>query len=398
MLRNIFQVNDIKPPRFDDLMGINGDKYSHELPSENINVSRFGLGSIHGMNNDISESFISRPATAILKVFDRFSSMSGLRANSPASKNPYTFIINKDKSLGNITAYNLQTRMDKIIRLNNKLAVQQLELFNELMIWASDIPDADCETFVKEFSTLVSTQHECNITLNEKIEKLKFSFKLVNKRERKLKDLNASRLKIIKGLRDNEVKYGPNASSTTFLGEKLEETMWNLDVLEQQYIRSISKDLKDSLIDYSSTLQSVAANITDSTKTYYSYLYNLEAVAELNKNSPKKFFNPIGPGMKRSDNQVSSPKYSPKKFFNGPSLYKPNQNDENIQRSPIKMYNVENVNENYCQNPCPDCYGLKKMGRNVTSCTHLDENASIVNKRPMSHIYAEEDADSTYHW
>lgn len=338
----------------------------------------------------MSDSFMVRPTTAFMKVFDKFSAISGFgntSGNNTDNINSFANSASKDKKQNNVLASQLQNKIGKISRLENRLMSLQDSLTSDLIDWGSGIPNPDSERMVKNFSLLLAAQKDSSVLIIEKLDKLKLNLAFVNEREKKQNDLIAAKTKILKQLRYSEVKYGPNASSTTLLKEKLEENVCNLGVVEIQYIRAITKNLKDALIDYLYALQSVSANISDATNDYYEVLLSLESGHDLARNSPRKIGNGMGIGVglnNRKDlNFNTSNSYGLlSKSANDADYSLPKNSDFQERNSPIRMTSqvVEDY-QNYTN--CVECQKNNKYHhRLITPCTHNGQN--IDSRTPKS--------------
>ncbi|CUM46500.1 uncharacterized protein AC631_03801 [Debaryomyces fabryi] len=358
--------------------------FSAELPS----VSKFSTPTSNFNNENMSDSFMVRPTTAFMKVFDKFSAISGFgntSGNNVDNINSFTSGANKDKKQNNILAAQLQSKIGKISRLENRLMSLQDSLTNDLIDWGSGIPNPDSERMVKNFSMLLAAQKDSSVLIIEKLDKLKLNLAFVNEREKKQNDLLAAKTKILKQLRYSEVKYGPNASSTTLLKEKLEENVCNLGVVEIQYIRAITKNLKDALIDYLYALQSVSANISDATNDYYEILLSLESGQDLARNSPRKIGNGMS-GLNRKDlNFNTSNSYGLlSKSANEVDYNLPKNSGFQERNSPIRMTSqVADDYQNYSN--CVECQKNNKYHhRLITPCTH---NGSNIDPRTSKSIH-----------
>lgn len=332
-----------------------------------------------------SDSYMVRPTTAFLKMFDKFASLSTFGGNNRTPGNMSGASNNKEKKPYNILASQLQGKIGKITRLEHKLMNLQNELADDLVDWASNIPNPDSEVMVKKFSSLVSVQRDSEAIVTDKLEKLKLNLAFVNEREKKQLDLLHSKHKILKNLRESEVKYGPNASSTTLLKEKLEENICNLGVVEIQFIRSINKNLKEALIDYLYALQAVSSNLSEVTNEYYEVLLSLESNSEGVRSSPRKVANTgIGIGLNpKKDFQYNASNYfgNLTKSASEPEYSNNSKNDTPqdyvVGNSPIRMTSrVLEDHKNY--SICAECSKNNKYpNRLITPCTHNSRNSNI---------------------
>lgn len=232
-------------------------------------------------NENLTESMMGCPPTALMKVFDKFCSIKGFKNNSTSRDdfvgNLYSGGLREKAS--QILASQLQSKIGKISKLENKLMALNSELASDLVNWASNIPNYESEKMVKSFGVLLAAQKDSDAIVHEKLNKLKLNLSYVNEREKKQNDLITSKNKLFKQLKDSEARHGPNSSTTTLLRERLEENVCNLGVVEIQYIRSIARNLKEALIDYLFALQSTSATLNEATNEYYEILLSLETEA-----------------------------------------------------------------------------------------------------------------------
>lgn len=123
------------------------------------------------------------------------------------------------------------------------------------------------------------------------------------------------------------MRYGPNASNSILLSEKLEQTECTLQVTEQQYIRTIANDLKDSLMEYGITLIATSKRSYDTANEFVQYLNSIEqdllsgnnnsGENELARISPNKYsklsrrkFPPLEPGFSLGDPLIKLRNYN----------------------------------------------------------------------------------------
>ena len=209
-----------------------------------------------------------KPASTLIRVLERFSSMSGIVTSSHFKKDP--------EAKTRVLASEIQAKMNKMVKFHRRLEAQQADTAQSLNNWAADLPHLNSRQMIQEFASILLTQRAGSITLSEKLERLKDSFSLVNDRERKLNDLAAARTKLLKNVKDSETKYGVNASCTTLLKEKLEEVQCNLEVVEIQCIRSLSHELKDTFAEYLIAIQNYHARLSDASEAYYACLISFQ--------------------------------------------------------------------------------------------------------------------------
>lgn len=388
---NLYQIKEVAATKLENAINQGRNKNYIVDPG---NLAKYSLVSPVYNNENNTEGFApARPTTALMKVIDKFSAISGF-GNSQPNSNELTTALGsgtiKDKKQNHISAYQLQHKVGKIAKIESKLMSLQADLTNDLIDWASDIPNSDSEKMVKKFSSLISIQKESNAMIIEKLDKLKLNLAFVNEREKKQNDLISMKAKILKQLRDSEVKYGPNSSATTLLRERLEENICNLGVVEIQYIRSISKNLKESLIDYLYALQAVSSNLSDATNDYFEVLLAMEANAEMGRNSPRKVGNQslLMPGFANSRKDYNSEVFGGIHKTSNDVEYEPLKNDIG---SEIQSGSVEGAGYNSATSKvytlCNDCLKNNKTNDLNNFCTHRENdlaanNATKINLRP----------------
>lgn len=331
------------------------------------------------LSSTAAKNSLSRPTTAISRVLDKFTAVSGISL-SLASSN----IDRAAKSAKQlpIMAYSLQAKISKVIKLEQKSKRIKLELVEDFRSWASTIPNPDCEAMISEFATLFLTQTDTTTSICEKLDILKLNLTDVHEREKKQRDLYNNKTKLLRLLKESEVKFGPGASGSTLIKEKLEENVCNLEVVELQYIRSINKNLKDSLIEYLICLQTVAAILQEATQEYYGTLITLEQNSNLtggtsNISQQRKFSSPAIGIKSRKDyiypasGGISSIRPSELNDLRRPTSSIQQQNHQDEQGSPGRRDSSVNLS---ISNSCAQCQKLDKYTRLLTTCTHLQTN------------------------
>ena len=122
--------------------------------------------------------------------------------------------------------------------------------------------------------------------------------------------------------------------------------------MEQQYIRSITNDLKDALIDYAYSMSAAARKAEDSSSSFIQYMTAVE--------------NDMVAGSIENDFVRFSPNKYSKLLKRKESKYQlPNLLDGGIVGSGVQQLKVKNYNLPTPQSPCPEC---KKM----SPCIHTD--------------------------
>ncbi|KAI5960409.1 uncharacterized protein KGF55_004701 [Candida pseudojiufengensis] len=313
-----------------------------------------------------------RPATALHRVIEKVVSISGFGVPSNPQPQPIESLTDdKTNKISRITSSTIHSKFSKLIRSNNKSRNFEKKLINDIYSWSDTIPNQECSQIIKDFNQIFTLQSLTNLELNEKLEKIKISLNSVNEREKKQKQLLNNKFKTEKILKDNQTRYGPKASSTTLTNEKLENIECSLQVIEQQFLRSISNDLKESLIDYIIMLNKTSRKLQDFSDDLIQHLNNLE---ESNANGGSMIENEIA---RISPNKYS--RYATNGNNNGLKRKIPNfYDDEHHQQSqskdsePIKLKNYDLPTP---QSTCAEC---KK-----TPCIHTYQNQPDSGIQPL---------------
>ncbi|KAI5954776.1 hypothetical protein KGF57_003799 [Candida theae] len=218
-----------------------------------------------------------RPGTALHRVLEKVVSMSGFGASaSTQSHNDSTVTDEHTSKLSRSSSHKIHQKLSKLIKTKVRAKKLEQEILSDANVWSDSIPTQECSSIIKDFNFIFSAQTNASAQLNEKLEKIKLSLSFVNEREKKQKELLFSKIKLEKQLKENKARVGPKASSTVLIIEKLEEVDCSLQVVEQQFVRSIANDLKESIIDYVCTLHSTSRKLNEVCEDFMECVNSLE--------------------------------------------------------------------------------------------------------------------------
>lgn len=206
-----------------------------------------------------------KPATTLYRVLERLSLMSGIVTSH-----------RRDPNGKRLLAATIHGKIFRMAKCSRKLEASQAETAATMTTWAADLPHLNSRQMVRDLANVMLTQRAGSVTVGEKLGRLGDSFSLVNDRERKLSDLEANRVKLVKSVKEAETKYGAGASCTTLLREKLEEVQCNLEVVEIQCIRALSHELRTSFLAYLASVQAYASHLGRVAEASYDTLVALE--------------------------------------------------------------------------------------------------------------------------
>lgn len=241
------------------------------------------------MSNNNGIRKITRPPTALQRVFEKVTLFSVFPNSSTSQRDGTTTDENNVPKLNRISSHKLYQRIGKIIKVGNRYKTMKTQLLNDLITWSGSIPNAENKLMIREFSQLLSTQNGTFSEMEEKLDKIRLSLSFVNEREKKQSELLSLKIKLDKQLKESKEKLGPRASGTILITEKLEEVECSLQVVEQQYIRAVGNDLKESVIDYVYSVSLLTRKLGDVSDDILSVLDQDNGGGEIARISPNKF-------------------------------------------------------------------------------------------------------------
>lgn len=300
-----------------------------------------------------------RPGTALHRVLEKVVSMSGFGASASTQlHNDSTVTDEHTSKLSRSSAHKIHQKLTKLIKVNVRAKKLEQEILGDTSLWSDSIPTQDCSLIIKDFNFIFSAQTNTSAQLNEKLEKIKLSLSFVNEREKKQKELLFAKMKLEKQLKENKARVGPKASSTVLIIEKLEEVDCSLQVVEQQFVRSISNDLRESIIDYVYTLHTTSRKLNDVCEDFMECMNSLEQSQSMNALDQGHSGNGINQVLRDGDLSHTSPTRLSKLAMKrkSPQYQQPYANEQ------IKLKNYDMPTP---QSSCAEC---KKA-----PCIHIDQ-------------------------
>jgi hypothetical protein len=128
----------------------------------------------------------------------------------------------------------------------------------------------------------LETELESNELAIKKKDQINTQLVNVNKREKRTNDLKLKRNKMLIKLRENENKIG-DSPITALTKENLEELECSVEIVEDQFMKSINNGLKNSIVDYVSTLKDTGLRYKDASEYFLENYYY--ASTKLNSHS-----------------------------------------------------------------------------------------------------------------
>ncbi|EGW35350.1 uncharacterized protein SPAPADRAFT_48352 [Spathaspora passalidarum NRRL Y-27907] len=339
-------------------------------------------------------SRLGRPPTAFQRVLDKVavSVFPNLANSTTTNTTTTTTTMNSQrdtdhinhKSKVRITSYKLFKKIGRLIKYENKIKGIEQELANDLLNWANNIPNMDNQQLIRDFSQLVLLQARSTIQMNESLDRTKLSLSFVHEREKKRDELLNSKFKLEKQLRDAQARFGPKASTSILISEKLEEVESALQTVQAQYDSCISTDLRETIADFAYSLYSVSKKLSDASEEFATSLEQ-ESVGVLERVSPTKYSKP----GKRSDS-----KFSVNGHENSYEMSTPQSLGYEEKRGP--SYNPYNEGQS-SQNHQP----LKPPQSNQAQRLHSFEKQNIISRQnsdpSQSRQYSSQQTKSVHH-
>ena len=271
---------------------------------------------------------LTRPSTSLQRVLDKV--VSSVFTTTATATTQLQLQLQHDETNStntNVSSQKLYNKLRSILKADDRIRQMEADFNTSLNIWGQCVPNLESSLYIKLFSALMNIHSNIKSQLHEKNEAIKLSLSFVNEREKKRTKLIQQKAKLEKQLKDATVRYGPNASNSILLSEKLEQTECTLQVTEQQYIRTIANDLKDSLMEYGITLIATSKRSYDTANEFVQYLNSIEqdllsgnnnsGENELARISPNKYsklsrrkFPPLEPGFSLGDPLIKLRNYN----------------------------------------------------------------------------------------
>lgn len=316
------------------------------LPKLSSTISSFPSVTTPANENRVSSMEI-RPVTAFFKVLDKMSFNIPHFVNSDTSKlSTNDSDEDKMKNLfpiqNGVLASTLESKVTRVLKAEQKSMAAREDLIKDFRNWTLLIPNTESSSMVKDFTELLSRQKTGDQATLTKLSQLKNHLLSVHAREKKQRELINEQTKILKQIKDSEVKYGHNATVTALLREKLEANIYNLEVVELQLVRSISESLREAFLDYITALHTTSIKNYNACSQFYGKLINCEFPVNEKSNSREP-----GSGVKVYNNRRERPLSAPSSSSNFmtaevKNILKKNSANDN-QAQPIKLIDNDKV-------------------------------------------------------
>lgn len=230
---------------------------SIELESVGANPGSSGSrGAVvvgHDENDPIS-GLVTRPTTSSTK-YDVYSQLAH-------GGFPLGSFLSKIQGNTQASSHTLSQKFNKLIRLEKKVMKQQEELIRDVNSWCNVLPNDDCKKLMYHLIKIMEAEASVGELSIKKQNQIIGQLASINKREKRSNELKFKRNKVLAKLRENENKMG-DTPVTVLTKENLEELECSVEVVEDQFIRSVNSGLKNAFVDYVSTLRNSGRSLRE---------------------------------------------------------------------------------------------------------------------------------------
>lgn len=252
---------------------------------ETLPSSSAGLDQDDQQNQDRLE-LGSRPLTSnsrfqLMNIAQSYGEPSLLSSNGSFLS---SILLDKFQNGSQLTSSSLNLKFSKLIKAEKKKLQKQNELIKEIQNWCNILTNDDCKKLLYNYIKILELEIETFDQLIKKREIINHQLLNVNKREKRTTELKLKRNKILVKLRENENKVG-DSPITTLTKENLEELECSVEIVEDQFIRSINTGLKNSLAEYVVTTQTQSLKFKDASKNFLENYYINNSNANFNINT-----------------------------------------------------------------------------------------------------------------
>lgn len=279
-----------------------------------------------GLDQDDQQSQIiqqigeeSRPLTSQSKFQfindQQYNSQNLSIIQSSSQNNSFLSILDKFNNNSQLTSLSLHLKVSKLNKLEKKKLQKQNELIKEIQNWCNILTNDECKKLLYNYIKILELEIDTMDQLMKKREFINGQLLNVNKREKRTTELKLKRNKILVKLRDNENKVG-DSPITTLTKENLEELECSVEIVEDQFIRSINTGLRNSLAEYSLTLQNQTFKLKDTSKKFLDNYHTVNSNTGNSNNNLQRLIlqNKLNSGyisreISSSANTAGNPKY-----------------------------------------------------------------------------------------
>ncbi|AOA62203.1 Hypothetical protein PP7435_CHR2-2342 [Komagataella phaffii CBS 7435] len=204
---------------------------------------------------------------------------------SASNGSAYTVINNpvslNNPSLGRLLEYlggnapsssnSVKAKLSKVLKTKKKEIQSEAELIKELNSWINVLPNKESAKLIFEYARSLEVMVKLQEEMLQKYENISLQLGYVDKRERKANALKAQRKKELRSLRQKESRTTEN-QTIIFYRESIECLNTSIEVVQEQYVRTINNALKGSFIDFHIFLRNMSTEIKNSSIGFFKFL------------------------------------------------------------------------------------------------------------------------------
>ncbi|GEQ69636.1 hypothetical protein JCM33374_g3309 [Metschnikowia sp. JCM 33374] len=154
-----------------------------------------------------------------------------------------------------IGAVDLQKLIEKATKSQKKAMTSQQTLVEALSTWATDLPNEEVATMMRDFTDLIECVGLAFATQADRLNSFKVKLGAIASREDRQQFLLSIHENLQKQYNDTALKSGPQAQQSTLYLDQIEESEYNLKLIEQQLARTASINLRAAITEYLTWLQ-----------------------------------------------------------------------------------------------------------------------------------------------
>ncbi|KAF8003150.1 hypothetical protein HF325_002395 [Metschnikowia pulcherrima] len=154
-----------------------------------------------------------------------------------------------------IGAVDLQRLIEKATKAQKKAMSSQQTLVEALTTWAADLPNEEVSSMMRDFTFLIDSVGLAFATQADRLNSFKVKLGAIASREDRQRFLLSIHDNLQKQYNDTALKLGPQAQQATLYLDQIEESEYNLKLIEQQLARTASINLRAAITEYLTWLQ-----------------------------------------------------------------------------------------------------------------------------------------------
>lgn len=144
-----------------------------------------------------------------------------------------------------VSAYSVGSKVSRLLKAERRALGVKEDLIRELSAWSASLEDPESKRLVLEYVQALSVDIEVREDLMQRHESVYAKLQDVFKREKKSHDLREERDRSCQRMKAEEPKG--QSQKLTFYRESFEELECTLDIVEDQFIRSIRKEFGETV-------------------------------------------------------------------------------------------------------------------------------------------------------